>query len=168
MPAYGVMGIDALRRALESLGREAKALPAVAARKLASMAVMAFTEPGLRPTPWKPLAASTLRRAAAPKKGKKGKKAVGTAAGAGRAMLVRTGNMKQGILAVGPKVVVPAKSKGYPYPAAHQFGSADGKRPPARPFIPVGKDGRMPERAERELLAGLKGELERAAKSHGL
>ena len=54
MPAYGVFGIEALKGVLATLGQEAKkALPEVASRKLAAMAVMAFTEPGLRPTPWK-------------------------------------------------------------------------------------------------------------------
>lgn len=216
MPAYGVFGIEALKGVLATLGREArKALPEVASRKLAAMAVMAFTEPGLRPTPWKPLSDATLGRAGAASKGARdargkarawaakaadderkaeglsgkrrekalegaGKKrakakewsgkakAAKAAAASGRAMLYDTGNMKQSILATGGRVVVSARSKkGYPYPLAHQFGSADGKHPPPRPFIPVGKDGKMTQRAERELLAGLTGELERMAKKLG-
>ena len=210
MPCVGISGIRELEAGLGDLGRDAaKALPAVVARKLASLAVMAFRDPDLRPAPWPPLAASTLARAgaasdkaskardraakfrreayvqdyatawldgkarekarrkseAAAKKAKewRGKARAAKAAGAsGRAILVRTGNMRQSILAVGEKVVVSAKGgkkgKEYPYPLVHQYGTLDG-RVPARPFIPVTDDGGFPPRAEREIRAGLEREL---------
>ena len=66
MPAVGVAGIEELKRRLEALGRNARAkLPAIGARALAALSIESFRNPGLRPSPWPPLAASTLGRAGA-------------------------------------------------------------------------------------------------------
>lgn len=204
MPAWGVFGIEELRRKLEDAGREARDwAPAKAASMLAEYARRAFREPGLRPAPWPPLAASTLGRAGAASKGAtdarkkaaefrrkayeqdyatvwlegkakkkaakaaeaaakkarewRGKAKAAKAAGAGRRQpLIDTGRLWQSVTSQGARVTSDA-----PYAVYHQFGSIDGRHPPARPFVPVREDGTALEKVGRYIAAALEQELRR-------
>ncbi len=56
-----------------------------------------------------------------------------------------------------------ATSRGYPYPAVHQFGSnkesGRGSGIPARPFLPINKEGQMPEVVQKQIVKYLYEEL---------
>lgn len=72
MVRVGVSGVEELKARLERLGRDAASeLPLFAARALATLATEAFDDPGLRPSPWPPLAESTLRHVGTAGKGVK-------------------------------------------------------------------------------------------------
>jgi len=52
-------------------------------------------------------------------------------------------------------------SKGYPYPAVHQFGTTKNDKIPSRPFMPVDVQGELYSGAGEEIIAILKEYLEK-------
>ena len=70
--------------------------------------------------------------------------------------LIDTGRLWHSITSQGAAVTSDA-----PYAKYHQFGSADGKHPPPRPFVPVSKDGALVPKVERYVKAALEAELKR-------
>ena len=80
-------------------------------------------------------------------------------------LLYDTGRMRESVyMALGidgksVEVGLNAKSKGYPYPAVHQFGTDDGKIP-ARPFLPMDSDGELERRVSEEILEVFEAHLE--------
>jgi len=80
-------------------------------------------------------------------------------------LLYDTGRMRESVyMALGMngesvEVGLNAKSKGYPYPAVHQFGTNDGKIP-ARPFLPMDSNGELERRVSEEILEVFEAHLE--------
>lgn len=70
--------------------------------------------------------------------------------------LIDTGRLWQSVTSQGAAVTTDA-----PYAKYHQFGSADGKHPPPRPFVPVKKDGTLVPKVERYVKDALEKELAR-------
>jgi len=70
--------------------------------------------------------------------------------------LIDTGRLWHSITSQGAAVTSDA-----PYAKYHQLGSADGKHPPPRPFVPVKKDGSLVPKVERYVKAALEAELKR-------
>lgn len=115
-----------LKRQIRLMSDPRPALKAVGTL-FVSLALRAFNDASLRPKPWAPLSPATL---AARKR-----------AGRGAAILRRTGT-----LARSPRIITLTRTSvtigsDRAYASYHQFGSRDGKRPPARPFFPFTTTG---------------------------
>ena len=126
------------RKALEAMGLT-----------VVSMALRAFTQPSLRPSPWLPLKVRTIL---AKKK-----------AGFGSKPLIRSGALAHSprvVTVTGSTVTVGSdrKAGGQSLAAVHQFGTKDGHIP-ARPVWPFDKLGRPTTAASRNLKAAAKAAL---------
>lgn len=112
-----------------ALQRPQKALQA-GALAIVSISQRAFSDASLRPSPWRPLASSTLKRR--------------KAEGRGSAVLMKTGELSRSprIGQITSTVDVVSDRQ---YAAYHQLGT---KRMPARPFFPFKSDGRPTAKAK--------------------
>lgn len=129
----------AMRRALAAMQDKRPVLEA-GGEVLASHATRAFRQDSLRPAPWDPLAASTLKRK-----------------GRDSGLLIDTGMLFASLSGAQPAVWEVGSEQievgtDREYAVFHQFGT---KKMPARPFFPVDGGGELTAAAARELKATL-------------
>lgn len=127
----GAASADTLRRALQAGGTV-----------LARAARLSWQEPGRRPVPWAPLAASTIRRKGHDK------------------LLYDTGHLRDSITLGIVTDRTATVGSDAPYSIFHQMGT---KRMDARPFIPADGQGGLTPQAAGEIKDVMEGVIRAAA-----
>lgn len=127
----GAASADTLRRALQAGGTV-----------LARAARLSWPEPGRRPVPWAPLAASTVRRKGHDK------------------LLYDTGRLRDSITLGTVTDRTATVGTDAPYSIFHQMGT---KRMDARPFIPADGQGGLTPQAAGEIKDVMEGVIRAAA-----